>query len=91
MCSNITDQILLEDLLKHMKHTEDRELIKDSQHGFSKGKSYLTNFMAFSDGLTASMGRGKATDVTYLDICKAFDTVPPNTVISELKVWCMDC
>lgn len=64
---------------------EDWELIKDSQHGFSKDKSCLTNFTASSDGLTASMEKGRATDVTDLDISKAFDMVPPNTIISELK------
>ncbi|RMC15568.1 hypothetical protein DUI87_07768 [Hirundo rustica rustica] len=90
MCSKIMEQILLEDLLKYMKLMEDRELIKDSQHGFSKEKSCLTNFMAFSDGLTATMDKERATHVTYLDICKAFDMVPPNNIISELKRYGSD-
>lgn len=77
------DQILLEDLLKRM---EDRELIKDSQHGFSKDKSCLSTLVAFSTlRLTASMRKGRATDVTYLEICKAFDMVPPNTTVSKLE------
>lgn len=58
--SGIIGQIILETVLRH---TENREVIGESQHGFTKGKLCLKSLVASYGRLTAMVDKGRASDV----------------------------
>lgn len=57
------DQITLGGTTCHMQ---------DSQHGFRKSKSCLTNLISLYDKVTSKVDQGKAVNVVKLDFSKTF-------------------
>ncbi|PKU38768.1 rna-directed dna polymerase from mobile element jockey- hypothetical protein [Limosa lapponica baueri] len=83
----IMEQLVLDVIAKHI---EDQEILGSGQHRFTKGKSCLTNLIAFYDIITGWLDEGRAADVTYLDSSKAFDTVSHNILIRKLRKCGLD-
>ncbi|CAM5077404.1 unnamed protein product [Eretmochelys imbricata] len=81
------EQVLKESILKHL---EEKKVIRNSQHGFTKAKSCLTNLIAFHDEITGSVDEGKAVDMLFLDFSKAFDTFSHSVLASKLKKYGLD-
>jgi len=67
-------------------YLEVNELILDSQHGFRKGRSCLSNLLTFLDKVTVSIDAGDNADVIFMDFAKAFDKVPPGASPGQ-KMW----
>ena len=49
------------------------KLINDSQHGFLKGRSCLSNLLISQESVISSIDGGSPVDIIYLDFQKAFD------------------
>ncbi|KAJ7402747.1 Coiled-coil and C2 domain-containing protein 2A [Pitangus sulphuratus] len=72
------EQVILEVVTKYVRETK---VTKSNQHGFSKGKSCLTDLIAFYDDMAGWVDEGRALDVVCPDFSKAFDTVSHNILI----------
>jgi len=51
-------------------------LIKETQHGFVKNRSCVTNLLEFLEYVSDFVYQGYPLDVIFLDFQKAFDKVP---------------
>ena len=57
----------------------------DSQHGFTKDRSCLTNLVASYDVAMASLVTGTAMHAVYLNFCETYDLVRHHILVSKLK------
>ena len=62
---------------------------KHSQHGFSKGKSCLTNFLSYRK-VFETIDKGDEYDIVYLDFSKVFNRVPHRKLLSKVKAHGID-
>jgi hypothetical protein len=78
---------LLESIIKDhiVEHLDKFKLLHDSQHGFRKGRSCLTNLLDFMEEVTKVLENGDPIDIVYLDFAKAFDKVPYVRLFRKLE------
>ena len=78
---------LLESVIRDriVEHLEKNNLIKDSQHGFRRNRSCLTNLLDFFHDMFTNNDKHKAVDIIYLDFQKAFDSVPHKRLLEKLR------
>ena len=58
------------------QHLNKFNLIRGSQHGFRRGRSCVTNLLAFLNKVTTCSDAKESVDIIFLDFARAFDKVP---------------
>ena len=75
---------------KITEYLESNLLLRDSQHGFRRHRSCLTNLLEFFHFVFSEQDRDKAVDVIYLDFQKAFDKVPHRRLLRKVRALGID-
>ena len=78
---------VLEQIVKGrmVEHLNKNGLINNSQHGFMKGRSCLTNLLDFFEEVYENLDRNNSVDLVYLDFAKAFDKVPHKRLARKVQ------
>ena len=73
--TSVVGKILESIIVKHItNHLETNRLILDTQHGFRRHRSCLTNLLEFFHDAYYNVDKTNAVDIIYLDFQKAIDT-----------------
>ena len=68
-------------------HLISNDLISSNQFGFLPGHSCTTQLLHVMDIITSSLDHGLPVDVIYLDLQKAFDSVPHNRLLRKVESY----
>ena len=82
-CCKVMESIIHYSMSSYLLSTD---LISDSQHGFLKKRSTLSNLLYSIRHWLSSLNSGKSTDVIYVDFAKAFDSVSHTELLHKL-MW----
>ena len=69
------------------EHMITNDLFTPYQHGFTVGKSCVTQLLTAVDFWTKSLEDSYAVDVIYFDLAKAFDSVPHTRLLTKLEAY----
>jgi len=81
--SKVFESIVRESMMHHLCSNN---LITSHQHGFLSHKSCVTHGQLLKT-FEESLNNGNSVDVLYLDLKKAFDSVPHTRLLMKLNVY----
>ena len=69
------------------EHMTTNNLFTPNQHGFSSGKSCITQLLTAVNSWTKSLEENYVNDVIYCDFAKVFDSVPHKRLLVKLESY----
>ena len=69
-----------------MEYYTEKSSLSPNRHGFTRGRSCLTNLLETFEAWTRILDEGYGLDVIFLDYRKAFDTVPHSRLLEKLRL-----
>ena len=75
ICSNI------------FSHLEERGVLCDEQHGFRRKRSCETQLITAVNDFAIALNNSEQIDAIFLDLSKAFDTVPHKRLCNKLAFY----
>ncbi|BHF65879.1 hypothetical protein SprV_0200889200 [Sparganum proliferum] len=82
ICCKIMEKIIKQQLMQFL---EQNHLLSDSQHGFRKSRSCVTNLLYCLEHWTRAVDSGDMVHLIYIDFKKAFDSVPHHRLLYKLS------
>ena len=70
-----------------MKHSDELDILSDTQHGLRKNRSCETQLLATSHEIDSLLSSDSQVDVILLDFSKAFDKVPHARLLQKLSYY----
>ncbi|BHF76590.1 hypothetical protein SprV_0501968900 [Sparganum proliferum] len=82
ICCKIMEKITKQQVMQFL---EQNHLLSNSQHGFCKSRSSVTNLLYCLEHWTRAADRGDMVHDIYVDFKKAFDSVPHHRLLYKLS------
>ena len=84
LASKLMESIIRDAMVRHLL---ENDLGTTAQHGFTNGRSCLTNLLETFESWTEDVDKGYSVDVIFLDFQKAFDKVPKKRLLQKLSAY----
>ena len=77
--SKVLERCVFNRLINYLSHS-----LSEHQHGFIKGRSTVTQILCFFHKIGEALDKVSQTDIIYLDLSKAFDSVSSSRLFFKL-------